>query len=71
MTEDEAKKKVCKQLPIYDELGICRETDYLFCIASNCMMWRWIQEYDGDFRFGAPRKELPLTKGYCGLGGRP
>lgn len=24
MTEEEAKKKVCKQIPVFDELGILR-----------------------------------------------
>lgn len=28
------------------------------CLASSCMMWRWVTTLDGD-------------KGYCGLAGVP
>jgi len=59
MTEDEAKKKVCKQLVIYDEQGIFRETNYIYCIASDCMMWRVITD----------SKNQLTGEGYCGLGG--
>ena len=46
-TEEEAKKKWCAQA-----------NDGSVCIASKCMMWRWIADDNG-------RK----IGGYCGLAG--
>ena len=75
MTEDEANKKWCPMVKLFSRNGTIEDNRQYNgtttnCIASACMMWRWIQEYDG-IQFGAPQKFLPLTKGYCGLGGKP
>lgn len=85
-TEDEAKTKWCpmvritpgnehwhrltnREAPLIGpdidgHLIACR------CIASACMAWRWATEYTA----GPPRYEpeaKPVTRGYCGLAGRP
>jgi len=79
MTEEEAKKKVCKIVPVCIETEsstggknrLFYDTMIVRCVGADCMMWRWIKEHDG-MKFGTGvQKYLPLTKGYCGLGGRP
>ena len=63
MTEDEAKTKWC---PFASSRALSVETTdgvrythlknlQLYCIASECMAWRWTE--DG--------------KGYCGMAGKP
>jgi len=56
MTEDEAKTKLC---------CVNRE---LFCIAFECLAWRWLWNLWND-----PFKPAfhPSTGGYCGLAGKP
>lgn len=39
-------------------------TPSTFCIASQCMAWRWQREDTPDSRPSA-------TDGYCGLAGKP
>ena len=70
-TEEEAKTKWCPMVRIFsgtsNYVAACnknmldRDKDKDRCIASNCMMWRWI-----------PTIYAPETKsGYCGLAGKP
>lgn len=84
LTEEEARKKVCRQ-----ELVTIRDTYeawHLYCIASECMMWRWDEE-EREFLGADLPKTAPyywdsgigqyfrftgkFTKGYCGLAGKP
>ena len=53
MTEEEAKKKICPMSMNGDQ--------YMRCIASRCMAWRWEQT--------AIEYEDP-TRGFCGLAGK-
>ncbi|MER9912855.1 hypothetical protein NKJ71_19705 [Mesorhizobium sp. M0050] len=55
------------------------------CVASKCMMWRWAQKPNPDWRPSGAMGTWPMqdhrndppmyledtTRGYCGLGGRP
>lgn len=69
MTEDEAKKKWCPKVRRTGNNGSAINRAYkgegddrnFFCIASDCMMWRW--------SFSGHRKGAP--EGLCGLAGRP
>ena len=72
MTENEAKTKWCpfkreKGSSLYPWESIPEHygTDGC-CIGSACMMWRWHEQYDPN-----TNKMLPITEGYCGLGGTP
>lgn len=53
LTEEEAREKWCPQMI---EVG----SEWVTCVASECMAWRWGVEA------GDPRKV-----GYCGLAGKP
>lgn len=79
MTEKEAKTKWCPMTRITPDAmgGFINNKNYngviTYCIASDCMMWRWIHfENISDQQFydivkgkdGAMEKQ-----GYCGLGG--
>jgi len=77
LTEEEAKKKVCKRVPICTEVETSGSGDGsqrrfyelmpIMCIASDCMAgWRWSQ-YEGD----NSQTIESTTHGYCGLGGKP
>jgi len=64
MTEEEAREKVCKIVPVCvtaeTKNGRTEMTYYempIRCVASGCMKWRWLKIWD----------EKP-TRGYCGLG---
>ena len=64
-TEESAKKLWCpmaraiQNTDKYDEAGTWYvSNEGSKCIASSCMMWRWVTTLDGD-------------KGYCGLAGVP
>jgi hypothetical protein len=64
MTEDEAKKKWCPMTRNIQVMGMNRNTidysDYKSnCLASECMMWRWVI-----------KEGYPNGRGYCGLGGK-
>jgi hypothetical protein len=68
MTEEEARNKICPKMIarmyLYHRSG-ATEYDYSYCIASDCMMWRWnrkLSETESTERF---------THGYCGLGAKP
>ena len=71
MTEQDAKKKGC---PLYgismimliaadkiDQIKVPDPDNVGCCIASDCAMWRW--EYDGDGQ--------QCGWGYCGLANKP
>jgi hypothetical protein len=77
-TEDEAKKKWCPMIrnAMISDMGpgqalTAVNQDAAFsdplwnkCMASSCMMWRWIMDYDG-----AGMSAWPTDKGFCGLSG--
>lgn len=68
MTEEEAKTKVCKRVPVLATHGEYEGNyvDYpVYCIASACMMWRL------DLTREEAENGLFPKNGYCGLGGRP
>ena len=67
MTEEEAKTKWCPHVRItgsntsdntYEKLNkeVC-------CIASDCMMWKWINRTEYQDNENVPNSE----RGYCGL----
>lgn len=72
MTEDEARKKVCKRHIFIHHNQEGEEIAYtkvLYCIASDCMMW--VTDADrienaGGILSDENRKEFSLT-GDCGL----
>jgi hypothetical protein len=68
MTEEEAKKKWCpmaKQYPVGNQSDVT--THSVDCIASGCMMWKWINPLKVPIG-----KQLKNEKyGYCGLSGNP
>lgn len=76
MTEDEAKAKWCpftrtaKYESGHAPMAINRPmTDEywpksLNCIASACMAWRWIGQWDRDLN-----QATATSSGYCGLAG--
>lgn len=89
MTEEEAKTKDCCGPDdcgehIYETLddGRVQDTGQRFCAGSQCMAWRWSDEYklaaDGSM-FSASAKEDQIKKGpltlvqpgYCGIAGQP
>lgn len=53
MTEDEAKTKWCPQMGIAHPKS--NDGNHDKCIASDCMMWRFVTDNDSD------------NNGYCGL----
>lgn len=76
MTEQEAKEKWCPM--VRAAMGVddnnaanagCKPEErvlsYSLCVASACMMWRWIGEV------GLCEGDHEGATGYCGLGGRP
>jgi len=80
MTEDEARRKWCpmvRWIGTTDERlrtvisnrgevksAASRIRDY--CIASDCMMWRWSPEYVREKN--ATSNSDMVASGYCGLG---
>ena len=75
MKEEEAKKKVCKRIPVCTEVN---KNEYdtkqqrfydimtIMCLGSECMVWRKEKDTYGD-DYG---KDIPDDLGYCGLAGR-
>lgn len=51
-----AENRNCRLAEVSDGPG--KGAVWNCCIASSCMMWRWVTTLDGD-------------KGYCGLAGVP
>ena len=87
MTEDEARTKFCPFARIahvsaptggnrhYGGVGaeenLCMITR---CIASDCMAWRWRQEFTGTISNedgGIAGLTIDTEIGYCGLAGKP
>lgn len=77
MTEQEARTKWCPMTRVLSTnwkhgCGFNRITDDTakiqgpatgsFCLASDCMMWRWKEK-------SSPND--PNRRGHCGLGGKP
>ena len=82
MTEDQAKEKWCPMVRMgaISSHGFNRDsqagTDYPHykCVASDCAMWRWVQETytpDGADPFATVKPLRNSDKGYCGLAGKP
>ena len=78
MTESEAKTKWCPmvRMRISDDSNISGNAifgsheHYGFCIGSECMMWRWHDQWLESS--GGMRREPTDQKyrsGYCGLAG--
>jgi hypothetical protein len=94
-TEDEAMTKWCHAARVGSDTGCNRysmdidaahASAFAKCIGSNCMMWRWAQKPNPnwkqpdhnsmswpprDTRSDPPMYIEDTTRGYCGLGGRP
>jgi hypothetical protein len=84
MNEEVAKTKWCPMVRndwhgSATNRGYKGDTEYCTCIASDCMMWRWIEigvtevskvnekhpEWTGQQCYDSISR-----KGYCGLGGK-
>ena len=70
-TEEEAKKKWCpmsRDTAIsegsYNRTATGKVVASCMCIASECMMWRWVR-----FDTGRPDTGTSSNVGYCGLTG--
>lgn len=93
-TEDEARTKWCPEARVAGgqagnrysmDIDAAHHHAFAKCIGSSCMMWRWAQKPNPDWKpdhgmmttFGRDtRNDAPMyiddtTRGYCGLGGRP
>jgi hypothetical protein len=73
MTEEEAKKKECKRVPVIAVYGpdAGNYVDYtVYCSASACMMWRWNTPtpHIAQDELG---KNYEDKTGFCGLAGKP
>jgi hypothetical protein len=79
MTEEQAKLKWCPMV----RPGSPQRADDFGCVGSNCMMWRWAEKPNPEWKPDTnqmwpprdPRFEPPMmicheTEGYCGLAGR-
>jgi hypothetical protein len=87
LTEEEARGKWCPQARVEFSRGSINRlagggwNGPANCIASECMMWRGIQEtwIISKERYAKPRETFSAddfmmkygNKGYCGLGGKP
>lgn len=77
MIEEEAKKKWCPMVRIAVEpgQGIFDNRQYngvvTSCLASNCMMWRWLDSCPQCHSIEEIQKHgCKNLSGYCGLGGK-
>lgn len=80
LTEPEAREKWCPMVRFTNTTGRA-PSDGDFCIASRCMMWRWGQIPNPEYRsnmayqvYPPPQTPMFLTdteRGFCGLAGRP
>jgi len=87
LSEEEAKTKWCPMVRYsqnFNDLTSNRpgEYDHPYCMASDCMMWRWENQEAWIDRIEEMRKTSPKMstqelseifprKGFCGLGGKP
>ena len=77
MIEEQAKIKRCPQMieitAHYDYQGTV-SYGYVNCIASECMMWRWISKGSITIKGDLNKKNITGSsepaKGYCGLAGK-
>lgn len=74
-TEEEAKQKWCPEVRMGNPNGggfnsdiQTPEAEYYKCIASDCMMWRWVKGRDSFKENDAGYSKL---SGYCGKSGKP
>lgn len=76
LTEEEAKTKWCVRSPIEPTL---ENAFAKTCEASDCMAWRWdaegyeeaITAYEDAANIGGiTHREVPVSRGYCGLAGK-
>ena len=71
MTEQEARTKWCPMVRIGRNRYISLPdilSDKCKCIASGCMMWRWVPA--GEYIDGDRLVHQWRTDGYCGIGGK-
>lgn len=61
VTEGEAKAKVCPDFCAAASEGV----KVVGCLASECMAWRWADNFPGPRDIDNPRK------GFCGKAGYP
>ena len=60
VSEEQAKKKMCPVSSYRGPNGAPK-----FCMASDCMMWKWVMEHKGDHPFTMVQSR---DQGYCGIG---
>lgn len=66
-TEEEAKKKICPLRELMGWDSDLNEPIGVFCIASECMVWKWGEEQiEVPLRIGEEGKRYEAG-GYCGL----
>lgn len=88
MKEEDAKGKVCKRvilLAVNGEYTGGYVEQPIFCVVSNCMMWRWNPSYTKEDIHTVREKQgvsimeardycnkhfTDMTTGYCGLVGK-
>ena len=72
MTEQEARTKWCPMVRANisgnSNGAFNRDGDDCACIASDCIMWRWVPA--GEYIDGDRLVQQWRTEGYCGAGGK-
>lgn len=63
LTEEEAKGKKCCNPDSFKQVQDWGG----WCIASQCMAWRWRRRYADD----AKEAKISHVTGFCGLAGKP
>ena len=82
MTEQEARTKWCPMVRYSsDEMepsanrwnfGKLGSDERVNCLASDCMLWRWVMTEDQALYNNTEYKTTCFKpRGYCGLGGKP
>lgn len=80
MSEDDARQKWCPHAVAshtnpragFEPLTI-EQPKLHYCIGSACMAWRW-ESYasrDNPTRLPGAGQSFDITRGFCGLAGRP
>lgn len=82
-TEEEAKTKWCPHARVgftgaagnrYSmDIDKSQASPFAVCIGSACMSWRWesFASRDNPTRAPGAGQSFDMTRGYCGLAGRP